>query len=364
MSDLQLALIAVGAVVIAGVYAYNVLQERRYRRRAEAAFARPEGDALLQPAAGDSEEAEPPAGTAPAPAGRIEPRIGTAVADPVALPPVAAGDTPFDEEIDYVVALEMEPPAAIGPLRSELAGLAGGWSRSLVVAGREPSSGRWTEVDLDDEPLGEVRCGLQLAHRAGAATQQQIVAFRDAILVWAEQHDAKVTAPDPAEAAARAAELDRFCADVDVAVGVNVVAPKGAGFPATRIRELAEATGLRLEPDGVFHCRDAAGRTLFTLDNHEPMPFVPEQIRTMTTGGVTLLIDVPRTPDGAHAFDQMVATGRELAAGLGGTLVDDNRVALTDAGVAKIRTQLVAIQLRMADQGIVAGSRRARRLFA
>jgi hypothetical protein len=299
-----------------------------------------------------------------APTGRVEPRIGAEAAEPVSLPPVAAGDAPFDDEIDYVVTVEADPPVPVGPLQAELAALAGGWSRPLVVAGRDAASGRWNDTDLDDEPYGEVRCALQLAHRAGAATQQQIVSFRDAIVIWAQQHGARVTAPDPATAATRATELDTFCADVDVAVGVNVVAAEGASFAATRLRELAEAAGMRLEPDGVFHCRDAAGRTLFTLDNHEPMPFVPEQIRTMTTGGVTLLIDVPRVPDGARAFDQMVAAGRELARGLGGTLVDDNRVALTDAGVAKIRTQLVAIQLRMADQGIVAGSRRARRLFS
>ncbi|PWB64340.1 MAG: cell division protein, partial [Betaproteobacteria bacterium] len=38
MSDLQLALIALGAVFVAGVAGYNALQERRARRRAEAAF--------------------------------------------------------------------------------------------------------------------------------------------------------------------------------------------------------------------------------------------------------------------------------------------------------------------------------------
>ena len=45
------------------------------------------------------------------------------------------------------------------------------------------------------------------------------------------------------------------------------------------------------------------GSTLFTLDNHEPMPFVPEQIKTLSTDGVTLLLDVPRVADaGADTF--------------------------------------------------------------
>ena len=49
--------------------------------------------------------------------------------------------------------------------------------------------------------------------------------------------------------------------------------------------------------------------------------------------GVTLLLDVPRLNDGVAAFDQMVHTGKSLAEGLGGTLVDDNRTAVREAGL-------------------------------
>src|SRR4051794_26662046 len=48
MSQLQLALLAVGAVVIVLVLAYNMITERRARRRAEQAFAGDAGDALFE----------------------------------------------------------------------------------------------------------------------------------------------------------------------------------------------------------------------------------------------------------------------------------------------------------------------------
>jgi len=41
MSDLQIGLLAVGALVVVGVLAYNGYQERRARRAAERAFALP-----------------------------------------------------------------------------------------------------------------------------------------------------------------------------------------------------------------------------------------------------------------------------------------------------------------------------------
>ena len=52
MSELQLSLIAAGAVVIVGVIAYNTVQERRASKRAERAFGEDAGDALFEPKPG------------------------------------------------------------------------------------------------------------------------------------------------------------------------------------------------------------------------------------------------------------------------------------------------------------------------
>src|SRR6185295_12267492 len=102
----------------------------------------------------------------------------------------------------------------------------------------------------------------------------------------------------------------------------------------------AEGYGFKLESDGVFHYRNDQRQTLFTLDNHEPAPFLPEQIKQLSTRGITLLLDVPRVADGHGALDVMLRTGAQLANGLGGMLVDDNRVALSEKSVAAIQQQL------------------------
>ena len=155
------------------------------------------------------------------------------------------------------------------------------------------------------------------------------------MLKWAERNEGDAKCLDVAEAHAMAVQLDRFCADVDIAIGINVVTREGSPFSGTKIRALAEAAGLKLEPDGVFYLRGDYGDTLFTLDNHEPMPFVPEQMKTLSTSGITFLLDVPRVADALRAFDAMLAMARNFAAALGGTLVDDNRTALSDHGDRK-----------------------------
>ena len=160
-----------------------------------------------------------------------------------------------------------------------------------------------------------------------------------------------------------AKDLDRFCADVDLLVGLNVVAATGEPFSGTKVRSCAEAAGFRLE-NGIFRCEDAQGARLFSLENQQGDAFDPDRLATSTIDGVTLLLDVPRLDQGVKVFDQMLDTGRQLANSLGGTLVDDNRTPVTEAGLEQIRNQLRHIYAAMEARGIRAGSHIALRLFA
>jgi hypothetical protein len=51
MSDLQIALLVIGIVIVAAVLVFNWVQERRFRKQAAAAFDESVGDALMQPGA-------------------------------------------------------------------------------------------------------------------------------------------------------------------------------------------------------------------------------------------------------------------------------------------------------------------------
>src|SRR4029077_16807743 len=98
MSDLQISLLILGAVIIVAVVAYNRIQETRFRRHAEGAFSADPGDVLMD--AGNSnhtssERIEPLLQVASETrtieqGGRQEPRanapevsLGEAVADPI-----------------------------------------------------------------------------------------------------------------------------------------------------------------------------------------------------------------------------------------------------------------------------------------
>ncbi len=372
MSDLQISLLAIGALVVGGVFLYNWVQEHRFRRRLSEAFGEKAEDVLLE------DEAEALPGEA-----RQEPQLEPEVE--LSLPAGAARDVPGAPEIatpglrrarDSGAALEFDgalegiaeiqadrviPESVIGELVSKLAAC----GKPARAAGFNPESGTWEPLDRGvGTRYTALKIGLQLANRAGPVNPAQLAMFSDAVTSATDKVDGRASVPDAQALLQAARDLDAFCATVDVAIGVNVIAAEGGAFSGTKIRALAEAAGFKLEPDGVFHFRDEHRQTLFTLDNHEPAPFLPEQIKTLSTGGITMLLDVPRVADGLDVLDRMVDIARGLASALGGRLVDDNRVELTEAGVARIGQQLSFIRGAMERKGIPAGSARALRLFS
>jgi hypothetical protein len=368
MSELQIGLLVVGAAVIVGVIAYNRIQESRFRRRAEEAFAPDRGDALLEPAHAAGTRIEPQLQPESdnadfGSAGRQEPRA-VPVASPApprleAPPPdMAAADA-----ISYAAELQTQqsvPSAAVETLLADLGPLAA----RVTVQGYSSADG-WVAF----EPAGggsfkRVRLLLQLADRSGAVTPQDLATFQSVVARCAATLSASAEIPESAAFVQRARELDAFCADVDVVVGINILAGEGKPISGTRLRGLAEAAGFRLGGQGAFVHADAAGTPRFTLENQDQPAFSSESLRTLSTRGVTLLLDVPRVADGVAAFDQMVGIGRSLAASLGGTLVDDNRVPVTPQGLEQIRSQLRTIYASMEAAGIPAGGRLALRLFA
>jgi FtsZ-interacting cell division protein ZipA len=180
----------------------------------------------------------------------------------------------------------------------------------------------------------------------------------------AQAHGLRIACDDSTEALERAQSIDRFCVDVDVLIGLNVVARGEGTVNLVRIVREAEAGGMALGADGAFQLLDSRGEPLYALCNHDAEPFTGEVHEGQTSQGVTLQFDVPRVPDGVKVFDGMVTFGRRLANEVGGILVDDNLRPLTDSGIEKIRAQLAHIYERMDARGVPSGSRRALRLFS
>ncbi len=353
MSDLQLGLAILGLMVIVGVVVFNWWQERQFHNRARRDRLPPETDVLLP-----AETAAAP-GAPQQPQTRIEPQLDTLAA---AERLVIEADGP-DPALDYIAELRAGEAIAAAAV-SQLASSLGQVGRRIVLAGYDHHAKTWEALGEGDRGYTSLRAGLQLVDRSGPASIEQLQTFQSLIRQHAKQMSAIVDLPDIDSAISHAGQLDAFCSDVDVVIGINVIAHAGQVFHGTRVRALAEASGLKLQANGVFVCPDEEGSPLFTLDNQEAKPFLIEQIRHITTPGITFLLDVPRARDGLKVFDRMVALGRQFADSLDGLLADDNRQLLSDAGLDQIRTQLRGIYNQMEARGLPAGGPGAMRLFA
>lgn len=362
MSDLQIALAVFGVVVIGGVYAYNVWQERKLRQRLERAFEGQRDDVLLKPSAAAATEDMP----------RVEPRLGDAGGAAAASSTIrqtnAASVAVTAEGADGLIefAADLEAPQAIeASALHELQSQIATFGKPARVLGWDHDAGTWLSLGREAHGgFSRLQAAIQLASRSGAIHAPQLNGFCDAVTAWAERHGVAATVPDPATGLKAAQELDALCGEMDVAIGLNVVAQPGSAFSGEQVAGAAADAGFSLESDGVFYWRDADGNTLFTMENQEPEPFASDRLEAMQTPGLTLLLDVPRVSDAGAALDEMARVGALAAEALGGFLVDDNRIALQPAGVARIKSQLRDIHEAMAARGIPAGGSRAQRLFA
>lgn len=277
--------------------------------------------------------------------------------------PEGSGISPhsgLDPATEYIARLKFVAPTMInfGPLLITLRRIG-----KPVRAFGHRADGAW-EV-LSSHPrsaFDQVEFGLQLADRSGALSQDQLDAFTRALYEFAADDGGAVSCPDKQEALALARDLDLFCMDVDVLIGLNVVSADSRPFTSEAMHGLALEARLGLEPDGSFHARDAFNHTLFTLANQGEDPF-PRDGRGLTTHGVTLLFDVPRVADGLAVFDRMTQLGFDLAGRLEGRLVDDNGRIVSEESLNRDRARLLAFYQRMEARGIPAGGERALRLF-
>jgi hypothetical protein len=378
MNPLFVGLIAAGVLLVAGVLIYNWLQERRVRRRMDTALRKSDGT--------------PPGVTRGR--GRIEPMLNAddsgssqsvaiemALEDDESLLPQVAAEIP-DESLSQVVPAtkaerlglapdpDIECVALLQPAQAA-ATAALGSARSADGAkpvrwlGRRGVGTPWQLIDGTTQgPWHEVAGCLLLANRAGPVSRAELDSFQRLVSELAVALGAPNARIDPAAEADRAEALDRFCADLDVQIGLTILKSELGQIAGTRLRGVAEAAGFRINAAGHFeHAQEETGAAMYTLQNYKQEPFSVESLRRMTTPGVVFVLDVPRVSDPVRVFDQMRMTAKRMTQTLEGVLVDDNRRPITDTSLAAIRAQVQVTATGLRDAHIDPGGPRALRLF-
>ena len=266
------------------------------------------------------------------------------------------------ESIDFIVTMEAAEDIDGEALVEAAAAPLAGFSKPVRLEGFDEDGAKWEPLQPGAR-YTRMRAGLQLVDRRGPVSDSELATFGAGVQQAAATAGALAMVPDRGEAMAHATELDNFCGEVDILIAMHIVSA-ATPFPGTKVRALSEANGLVLEDDGRFRRRDDEGRVLYELANTDATPFRAEAMRSMSVSGLTLELDVPRTPDPVRAFEQFRDLVRQLAQTLEGSVVDENRAPVSPAAFDVIRTQIQAVQHTMAGRSIAPGTPSALRLFS
>ncbi|MCK6412628.1 MAG: cell division protein ZipA C-terminal FtsZ-binding domain-containing protein [Azonexus sp.] len=392
MTELQMGMIGFGIFAVAGVIGYNKWQEYRHRKAAEAVLPPrqedilldagdlpPSPDARLEPDFSDEQQAAPalredpvfdeappavvpeeppPQAMAPPPSSSLAPALDDVAPAPSL--PLAM----LDQRIEYVVAMELVDSVPARQILSAQKDALARLAKPVHWIGFNDVNREWERLQADGmQPISRLRVGLQLCNRLGPLSEADLAVFVMAMRALAEELMVVVDLPEK-NVLAQAAEVDRFCAAVDLEIGINLIS-RGLPFSGTKIRALAEASGMALGLNGLFTRYDEEGRAQFSLQNYETAQFSLDNIRGISTHGLTFLLDVPRVTNGERVFMQMTELAKRFADALQGALVDDNRQPLGEPQLEHIRREFIGKpQAAMASFGLPAGSPQALRLFS
>lgn len=338
MSELQLSLIVIGALVIVAVLAYNKVQERAAQRNVERAFGSAQADVLMtsRDAAADAAPRNAEARHAEA-RNRVDDAVGEQVQP--------------DPQLDYVMELRPAVSAA-----APLPELHDQWQ---AIARRLKE-----RVSLFELPDGSLLAGLQMVSRSGVTGEADLIEFRSEVEALAGRLGLQVVAPEMKAALEAAREQDAFCADRDIQVALHVVARAQDGFDRTRILTIGERFGLALDAEGRLSMTDSAHRLLFQVADRSGARLDVAGPASAPPLALSFTMDVPRVPDTRRTFETMARMAGTMCTELDCSMVDDNGVALDERALASISAQLDAVRAELDARGLPPGGRLALRLFS
>jgi FtsZ-interacting cell division protein ZipA len=420
MSDLQIALIAIGALIILAVLILNWWQERRFHRQVQSQFADIKSDALLPESAAqtpldseahedglisekddtqsgledgvydtaDAQDADnftinvavkidaedaPAFDTLTVTADSEEPQPSQTIEEVApsapAEPKVSAGlPSMLLSKIDTTALLYLAKESTRLTLKESLQGLFDGLDKPFFIHALDKNQA-WQVLDDDDtqtyQPVLRVACSLQLADRGGAVTRSTLSRFQLAVTELALKINADLEWQDIESIQLQASELDEFCIAVDKTVGFHLSHGENGAFSAAKLTALAEAQGLAANDAGCLQAfNPQSAKPSFIIFNTENQLTAFNAASDALIKSVIFQLDIPRVDECTLAFKQMVKVAKSLAVDLNANLLDANNRILNDQQIEQIFQQVDSIQDTMRLRGIEPGSEAALRLFS
>ncbi len=307
--------------------------------------------------------------SAPAQHDEVDISLDPTRADSVSLTPVGPREptAPIDGRVHSIVKLRLPNCLAAHDARALVERVVNRFPRGGAWVW-SASAGAWTSVRHGQAGMlpaaDAIAFSMPLATRNGAVTESTLREWMAEIESGGREHGAEVVYAPVHDDAKRAVELDSFCGNLDLLVGVNLMRADHSAIAGTRLRGTLEAEGFHLNEQGAFEMGSEDGQhMLYEIRNAHGQPMTADSLRTDGVHGLSLTLDVMRVPNPVQHFDMMRSLAKRLATRLEAVVVDDRGHALTDALMQKIRGELEKRVTAARTAGIEPGSPLARTLF-
>lgn len=132
----------------------------------------------------------------------------------------------------------------------------------------------------------------------------------------------------------------------------------------TELRQAVERTGFELEHDGSFYYMDSMSNPLFTVVTLDGAPFTGPLLAKQAYRGFSMLFSVAQIRDGEKSFDRFMDIAVTLSSQLHLDLVDDKNQELSTQWLKQIRDYVIFEQRKMMQAKIPPGEELAQRLFS
>lgn len=370
LSELQIALIAIGVIILLGVLVFNLLKSRKKTLIADFSNPRSTTSArqFQEPQFKLSEDLASPALKAEPefndPQNPSEPSVDVGFStSAISLSPR------IDPAIDSVVFLRFAVPISGAEILAQLLAwpkntpyrylIEGLGNRSSDLDSSEPLE--WVSIQSEFF-YRELQLGVQLANRRGPIGVVDLSEFLSRSQSLADVLDAEIDLPPVHDVVEQAKLIDQFCMAADIQLGFQLMANM-ISWDAKDVSNALQKRGLILSRDGTFfHCYQN-DQLVFRVQA-EDLNFLRDDLQNRRIKQVQFLLDVPLAPSPINPFIAMLEKAKELAADLDGRLLDDNGQALSSAAIDMIKNHLDSIYDMMKSRDVIPGSMSAQRLFS
>lgn len=346
MSDLQIALILIGIVLLLGVVVFNWWQDKRAKRQMQQHFPEQESDPLF--GKNDVET-------------RVEPAFETVFTSSEDNENINNADETDDTEhvdptTEVVIDISLPTPADSVQIYSTLKNIGTVIQKPIRIFA-QTESGLHRSRLRSGESYSLLQFAVLLADRKGPLTDIDWSKFWAFAQDVSDHFEGNIEGPEIKDVQYRAQKLDQQCAQLDAQVGL-LIQPENSIKFASLIDQMHDLGFVTIANKIVFPSSDNVPYFV-AIFNEAPINNQDDDISR-----IDFLIDLPHSYPSDDAFSRMAQIANKLSANIGAKVLSEQGTPLPESTYKAIDNQLVQFYQQLEQAGFPAGADRTVRVFS